>query len=42
MLLGTLLASLLGNTISVKFFIRPGEGTKSPKGQEKIRVGQNF
>ena len=46
MLLGTLLASLLGNMLTGKTFIQASDGyirgckeTKSPEGQGTIRVG---
>ena len=42
MLLLTLHASLLGNMLAGKGFMRAGEGITSPKGWGKTRAGQGF
>ena len=40
MLLGALVASLLGNLLAGKGFIRAAEGAASPKGRRTIRTGK--
>ena len=42
MLLLTLHASLLGNMLAGKGFMRAGGGITSPKGWGKTRAGQDF